>query len=68
MIGAGGSVTFENTDPFAHTVTAKDESTQSFASGPLAQDGEFVVTFAEPGSYAYFCEIHPTMRASVVVE
>jgi len=68
VITSGTTVTFENFDPFAHTVTANEETTLAFASGDLQQDEQFSVTFDEPGTYRYFCEIHPTMRATVVVE
>ncbi len=68
VVAAGSSVTFENTDPFAHTVTAADGSAVSFVSGDLGEADTFTVEFSEPGTYAYFCEIHPTMRATVVVE
>ncbi|RMH70603.1 MAG: hypothetical protein D6683_15135 [Actinomyces sp.] len=67
-VDVGATVTFVNTDPFAHTVTSRPGSALVFASGDLAQSEEFTVTFDEPGSYAYFCEIHPTMRAQVVVK
>lgn len=66
-IAVGDTVSFTNTDPFAHTVTANDGQTLSFDSGEFGQDETFEVTFDEAGSFAYFCEIHPTMRASVVV-
>ncbi|NND74885.1 MAG: amidase [Ilumatobacter sp.] len=66
-VGVGGTVTFTNTDPFAHTVTAKDDSPQQFDSGNFGQDETFQVEFAEAGTFDYFCQIHPTMRASVIV-
>lgn len=61
----GTTVSFQNTDPFAHTVTARDGD---FDSGRLEQDQTFTVQFSAPGTFAYFCEIHPTMRAEVTVE
>ena len=63
----GTTVTFVNTDPFAHTITSVDESPVEFDSGDLGQDQVFEFTFDEPGEYAYFCRIHPTMRAVVIV-
>ena len=37
--------------------------------GDLPDAGaSFSFTFDEAGTYAYFCEIHPSMRAEVVVE
>lgn len=66
-VAAGAEVTFENLDPFAHTVTSAEGSAVEFDSGDLGQDATFSQTFDEAGTYAYFCEIHPTMRAEVVV-
>jgi plastocyanin len=66
-ITAGSEVAFENLDAFAHTVTSAEGSELTFDSGELRQDEVFTQTFDEAGTYAYFCEIHPTMRAEVVV-
>ena len=66
-VAAGTEVTFENLDPFAHTVTSAEGSAVEFDSGDLGQDATFTQTFDEAGTYEYFCEIHPTMRAEVAV-
>ena len=66
-VRAGDEVIFENLDPFAHTITAADASSLRFDSGELGQDETFVQVFEEAGTYAYFCEVHPTMRAEVLV-
>ncbi|MFP5579016.1 MAG: cupredoxin domain-containing protein [Acidimicrobiia bacterium] len=66
-VAAGTTVTFENLDPYAHTVTSADGSPVEFDSGEIAQDQTFEQTFDEAGTYGYFCEIHPTMTAEVVV-
>lgn len=60
-------VTFVNEDAFAHRVTSVDGVPVEFDSGDLAEDAVFEITFDRPGSYAYFCEIHPTMRGTVGV-
>lgn len=67
-ISAGETVTFTNNDPFAHTVTSRDDSALQFDSDRIGSDGTFEVTFDDAGTYDYFCQIHPTMRAAVVVE
>lgn len=46
-----------------HTVTADDGS---FDSGRLAS-GEFSWRFTAPGEVAYHCEVHATMKGTVVV-
>lgn len=66
-VAAGATVTFENLDPYAHTVTSADGSPVEFDSGEITQDETFEQTFDEAGTYGYFCEIHPTMTAEVVV-
>ena len=66
-VAPGSEVTFENLDPYAHTVTAAEGSTAEFDSGQLGEGDTFVQTFDDAGTYEYFCEIHPTMRAEVVV-
>ena len=66
-VAPGTTVTFVNTDAFAHTVTSRDGSPVEFDSGELGLDETFEFTFDEPGEYAYFCQIHPTMRAVVIV-
>ncbi len=67
-IGAGGTVDFVNKDPFDHTVTSVDGSVLTYDSGSFGQDATFSQTYDDAGSYDYFCKIHPTMRATVVVE
>jgi plastocyanin len=66
-VAPGTEVTFENLDPFAHTVTSAEGSTLEFDSGQLGEGDTFVQAFDDAGTYEYFCEIHPTMRAEVVV-
>ncbi len=66
-ISVGESVTWSNTDPFAHTITSAAGSSVEYDSGELGQDATFEQAFDEVGTYEYFCQIHPTMRASVVV-
>lgn len=63
-VSAGTTVTFTNSDKFAHTVTAKDKS---FDSGNMDEGDTFEHTFDEPGTYDYFCSIHNSMTGSVTV-
>ncbi len=65
-VAVGDTVTFKNNDAFAHTVTSKEGQELEFASGNFT-DEAFEFTFEEAGSFAYFCEIHPTMKATVNV-
>ncbi|MGB5672577.1 MAG: cupredoxin family copper-binding protein [Sedimenticolaceae bacterium] len=64
-IKVGGRVTWTNSEGIPHTVTADDES---FGSSRLSAGETFSYTFNEPGTYTYYCQLHPMMRATVVVE
>jgi plastocyanin len=68
-VQAGTPVTWSNEDGVAHTVTAgtPEESTGEFDE-ELPAGGEVQVTLDDPGTYAYWCRIHPSMTAEVVVE
>jgi hypothetical protein len=57
-------VTWINRDIVRHTVTSSDGL---FDSGRLSAGGRFNYTFDEPGTYGYFCTIHPLMRGTIIV-
>ncbi|CAN5486752.1 MAG: cupredoxin domain-containing protein [Acidimicrobiia bacterium] len=63
---AGASVAAVNQDGASHTVTSADGL---FDTGPIASGAESSFTApAEPGTYPFFCAIHPSMSGQVVVE
>ncbi len=62
-ISAGSTVTWSNADTVTHTVTADD---QSFASGLVKKATSWSHTFTTPGTFTYFCEIHPEMTGTVI--
>ena len=64
-VKAGATVTWVNRDDIPHTVTSK---TGIFKSKALDTDDKFSFTFATPGSYPYFCALHPHMTGTIVVE
>jgi plastocyanin len=64
-VQTGTTVTWTNHDPDAHTVTSDDDT--SFDSGPFGQGATFEFTAGPPGTYTYFCSIHPFMRATLTV-
>jgi plastocyanin len=64
-VAPGTTVTWVNHDEETHTVMS---ATGSFASAALEHDQTFAHTFAAPGTYTYFCALHPLMRATVVVK
>ena len=64
-VSAGTQVTWTNNDATAHTVTADDGS---FDSGNIAPGGSFSHTFTSMRTVKYHCQIHPMMKAAVVVK
>lgn len=60
----GTTVTWRNGDESPHTVTSTDGV---FGSSALENTATFAYTFTKPGTYHYFCRLHPHMRADVVV-
>jgi plastocyanin len=63
-VAAGSTVTWVNDDDIPHVVAADD---RSFRSKALDTQDRFSMTFPKPGTYAYFCALHPRMTAKVVV-
>jgi plastocyanin len=64
-VKTGTTVTWKNQDDIPHTVAS---STRLFKSKALDTDDSFSFTFSEPGTYEYFCSLHPHMAGSIVVE
>ena len=65
-VKAGTTVTWTNGDDIPHTVVSDDKTT--FRSKVLDSDDSFSFTFSKPGTYPYFCSIHPHMTGKVVVK
>jgi plastocyanin len=63
----GTKVTWSNGDEDAHTVTSADAEA-TFKSAALDTDDKFSFTFDKPGTYKYFCSIHPHMVGTIVVK
>lgn len=62
---AGGALTVVNESGGAHTVTADDgEFDVELPDGESVE----VPVPSEPGDYAFHCEIHPSMTATLTVE
>jgi amicyanin len=64
-VAAGATVTWTNRDDIPHTVVSEDKA---FKSKVLDTDEKFSFTFAKPGTYSYFCSVHPKMTGKVVVK
>lgn len=63
-VPAGTTVTWVNHDDDAHTVVS---TTALFRSPGLDTDDSFSYRFTKPGTYQYFCTLHPLMVGTVVV-
>ncbi|HLZ71032.1 MAG TPA: nuclear transport factor 2 family protein [Dehalococcoidia bacterium] len=63
-VSVGATVTWQNDDADAHTVTTDDTSMDS---GVIEEDVSATLTFPAAGDFAYYCTIHPGMRGRVVV-
>jgi len=64
-VSVGDTITWTNDESgIPHTTTADDGL---WDSGTLNPDDTYSFTFTEPGTYTYFCSIHPSMRAVVTV-
>jgi plastocyanin len=64
-VKAGTTVTWVNRDDIPHTILDKDRKV--FRSKVLDTEDSFSFTFSQPGTYDYFCGLHPHMTGHVVV-
>jgi plastocyanin len=63
-VAVGSTVTWTNRDDVPHNIVSTD---QKFKSPVLDTDEQFSHTFDAPGTYRYFCSLHPRMTGQVVV-
>jgi plastocyanin len=64
-VPVGTTVTWVNRDEDVHTVISTAEK---FRSRGMDTDEQFSQTFTAPGTYEYFCTLHPLMKAKVIVK
>ena len=64
-VKAGTTVTWVNHDDEPHTV---NENNKTFKSGTLDTDAKFSYKFTSPGTYSYFCSLHPRMTGQIIVK
>jgi Icc protein len=63
-VAAGSTITWTNRDDVPHNIVSTE---QKFKSPVLDTDQQFSHTFDVPGTYKYYCSIHPKMTGQVVV-
>ena len=61
---AGATITWTNHDDIPHDVVSTD---RLFKSPALDTNEQFSHRFDKPGTYRYFCSLHPRMTGQVVV-
>ena len=66
IVKAGTTVTWINKDDIPHGIASSNNAFKK--SGALDTDDNFSFTFTTPGTYQYFCYLHPHMVGSIVVE
>ena len=64
-VRTGATVIWKNLDGEPHTVVS---DSGAFRSGALDEGDAFQFTFDKPGTYQFFCSVHPHMRGTIVVE
>jgi plastocyanin len=65
-VKAGTTVTWTNRDDIPHGLAATNNAFKR--SQALDTDDSFSFSFTTPGTYQYFCYIHPHMTGTIVVE
>ena len=65
-VKAGTTVTWTNRDDIPHGIASSNNAFKK--SGALDTDESYSFTFTTPGTYQYFCYLHPHMVGSIVVE
>jgi plastocyanin len=65
-VKSGEKITWINRDEEPHTIVSVEK--QFKKSSALDTDQEFTITAGAPGTYTYFCSVHPKMTGTIVVE
>jgi plastocyanin len=65
-VKSGEKITWINRDEEPHTIVSVEK--QFKKSTALDTDQEFTITASAPGTYTYFCSVHPKMTGTIVVE
>ena len=63
-VPVGSTITWTNRDDVPHNIVSTE---RKFKSPVLDTDEKFSHTFDAPGTYKYYCSIHPKMIGEVVV-
>jgi plastocyanin len=64
-VKSGEKIVWINRDEEPHTVVSVEK--QFKKSAALDTDEEFTITAGAPGTYTYFCSVHPKMTGTIIV-
>src|ERR1700761_5492269 len=64
-VKAGTTVTWTNRDDIPHGIASEDNAFSR--SNALDTDASYSFKFTTPGTYKYFCYVHPHMTGTIVV-
>jgi plastocyanin len=64
-VPVNSTVSWVNKDDIPHVIASNDGL---FKSKALDTDQSFSYTFTKPGTYPYYCSIHPKMVGKIVVQ
>ena len=64
-VKSGEKITWINRDEEPHTIVSVEK--QFKKSAALDTDEEFTVVAGSPGTYSYYCSVHPKMTGTIVV-
>ncbi|RAO75411.1 cupredoxin domain-containing protein [Dyella jiangningensis] len=65
-VAVGTRVVWINRDEEPHVITSAGKQ---FASSPALDTSDtYAVTFSKPGTYVYYCSIHPMMVGTIIVQ
>ncbi len=67
IVPVGTKVTWVNHDDVPHLIKSTGTE-KGFVSRPLDTDDQFSYVFSAPGTYSYFCAIHPIMTGQIIVK
>ena len=65
-VKAGTTVTFINKDDVPHLIVNTQNKFKP--SSVLDTDQQYKVTLGKPGTYDYFCSLHPKMQGKIIVQ
>lgn len=66
IVSVGTELVWTNQDDAPHTVKGVD-SGSPIASQPLDTGDKYTLVISQPGTYKYFCTLHPMMVGTIIV-